>query len=197
MKQIQTYLTVESYFSSIKDGDHSTPNVSVVGDLGEEQYFYDGTAATSQSNPEFFAIVTAAGWNINKQNSVSKKELSFVSAGDLIKALSGNISLTSFNEFRYFTGVEIITKNMFSGCTSIEEITIPKSIKLIENGSFDSFPSGVKIKYEGSRSNIVFTEDMSFLATFYDSGKTTNHRIIGFNGNITSLRNAFEYIVIS
>ena len=70
MKQIELYANIEAYLDSFKRRDHYVPNVSQVGDVGEEVYLYDRVILTSESNPALFAIATGAGWNVSSESAV-------------------------------------------------------------------------------------------------------------------------------
>ena len=59
----------------------------------------------------------------------------------------GNTDIVTFNEFRYFTGINysnyVWDENWFSGCTNLREITIPKNVKnmVCNDGAFKNCTS--------------------------------------------------------
>ena len=54
---------------------------------------------------------------------------------------SGNTVIETFNEFRFFTGLESINSGSFEGCSSLKEITLPVLTK-IGDGAFTN--SGIE-----------------------------------------------------
>ena len=64
----------------------------------------------------------------------------------------GNTAITSFDEFQYFTGIEVVgsfgwgSAHGFSGCTSLRSIVLPKSAKSLCNGCFKDTRSLTSLK---------------------------------------------------
>lgn len=57
---------------------------------------------------------------------MSKGEVERVT--DVGSVFSNNTEITSFNEFKYFTGVTHLNDATFRGCTNLQEITIPQNV---------------------------------------------------------------------
>ena len=73
-------------------------------------------------------------WDTNGDGELSYVEAAAVSAiGDVFKS---NTAITSFDEFKYFTGVTTVPNMAFMGCTNLGSITLPANIGSIGNGSF-------------------------------------------------------------
>ncbi len=181
MKQIETYFRLGDYYESIENHKHAIMNVSKVGDIRNEEYYYDRIVLTSGSNLALYNIATGNGWNYTSNSGVTKSELSKLLWVDLIGCFSNNTALTTFDEFKYFTGVTYIPADLFEGCTGINEITIPKNVKTIEPGAFDSFPSSVKINYEGNFDDIDFSQISSCIIKY--SGLTSASTIFAVKKN--------------
>jgi hypothetical protein len=72
-----------------------------------------------------------------------------------------NTSITSFNEFQYFTGIVSLSGDTFSG-SSLTEITFPTSLKNMGFGTFRNLTNPVEITF-------LAPVDGSLDAPFYDS----------------------------
>ncbi len=203
MKHIETYLNVNSYINSIVEHDHALQNVSRTGNIKNEKYFYDRIVLTNESNPTLFSIATGNGWNYTSNSGVTKSELFNINLTDLTKAISGNTALTTFNEFAYFQNIAHIDRNLFSGCTSLREITVPKTVNLIQDGAFDDLPNDVLIKYDGDKQDIEIVDSFPRVIVEY-SGLTRDSYLfrrktqeMGFtNDYITVSGNGFETTIL-
>lgn len=73
------------------------------------------------------------------------------------KTFKGNTSIRTFDEFRFFTSIEVIGSN-FSGCTSLTSVMLPESLKQIGSYAFsDCALSTVTIpQYVSSIGNNAF-----------------------------------------
>lgn len=58
-------------------------------------------------------------------------------------ALSGNTTVTTFDELRYFTSIPSIYGNTFENCTNLESISLPKNL---ENIYYNAFTNCRKLK---------------------------------------------------
>ena len=75
-----------------------------------------------------------ANWDTNGDGKLSKDEASNVS--DIGKVFRNNTSITSFEEFQYFTGLTSIGSYAFQGCDNLTSITIPNSVTSIGDHAF-------------------------------------------------------------
>ena len=78
--------------------------------------------------------ICVANWDTDGDGELSEEEAAAVK--DLGTAFKGNVSLTSFNELEYFTGLTSISDSSFSKCSSITSIIIPNSVKTIGVSAF-------------------------------------------------------------
>jgi hypothetical protein len=90
-------------------------------------------------------------WDINGDGELAKQEADIVT--NLGEVFAGNTSITSFNELQYFTGLTSIERNIFSGCSSLNSITIPSSVNSIEYGAFAGCRSLISITVDANNSS--------------------------------------------
>jgi len=147
MKQIELYLSLNDYFNSIKNRDHSVMNVSQVGDVGEEEYRYDRVVITNETNPVLLSIAISAGWNYTFPDKVTLQELSMLSMDDIINNIAGNTALTNFDEFQYCTSIGLITNDMFSGCSSLASIVVPQTVSAAVADAFATCSPNIQVTY--------------------------------------------------
>lgn len=194
MKQIETYATLDSYLDSIQKNDHKIPNVSwVINDIENESYEYDRIAFKRSDNPELFSVIESNGWNHSMENEVSLKELGQIKWYELIEGIKGNTAITSFNEFKYFTGVTLITNETFSGCTNISEITLPESVTEIETGAFDSLSQDAKIHYNEKVPQTISSFTYDVIIKFENANSST----IFCSGTTDSIKTILDVIRVS
>lgn len=60
---------------------------------------------------------------------------------DIGTVFSGNTEITSFGEFEKFTGLTSVPDGAFRGCTNLMELTIPKTLTVIERSAFANVPA--------------------------------------------------------
>ena len=73
-------------------------------------------------------------WDSNGDNYLSKEEAAAVT--DLGEVFKGNRYIQTFNELKYFTGLTSIAYKAFSECKGLTTVTLPNTVKRIENGAF-------------------------------------------------------------
>lgn len=84
-------------------------------------------------------ICVNAGWDTDGDSKISKDEAAAVTSistesGSVFNNFEDNLNYTSFDEFKYFTGVTTIPATAFKW--SLHSITIPKNVTTIENNAF-------------------------------------------------------------
>ena len=84
-------------------------------------------------------ICVNAGWDTDGDNKISKDEAAAVTTistetGSIFNNFEDGLNYTSFDEFKYFTGVTTIPCNAFKW--SLGSITIPKNVTTIESNAF-------------------------------------------------------------
>ena len=130
-------------YTSATYGDYITylQNISKVNNV--PQLIIDaGKEYISFEDPEVQSILaTEYGDGVG----VTQSELA--SVNEILQLFKGNTNITSFNEFRYFTGINHSNVNWqadwFTGCTNLREVTIPKNVidMRSNNGCFSNCTS--------------------------------------------------------
>ena len=77
--------------------------------------------------------ICVANWDTNGDGELSYAEAAVSSIG---KTFKDNKEITSFDELQYFTGVDTIKASAFSGCKSLVSVTLPNTVKEIQQNAF-------------------------------------------------------------
>ena len=80
--------------------------------------------------------ICVANWDYNGDGELNEGEAAAVN--DLGQVFKGNTEIISFNELRFFTGLNSIGDYQFSGCSNLKEIMFPPNISSIGKGAFGS-----------------------------------------------------------
>lgn len=80
-------------------------------------------------------VGTETGWDTNNDRELSLAEAAAVTD---IGSYFNSDEITTFDEFRYFTGVTTIPSGAFNGCTALTSITFPESLTTIEMWAFQN-----------------------------------------------------------
>lgn len=75
-------------------------------------------------------------WDTNHDNQISYAEAAAVT--NIGAAFKNNTTITSFNEFQYFTGVTELPASAFYNCSSLTSIIIPSSVTTFKNSVFQN-----------------------------------------------------------
>ena len=91
-------------------------------------------------------------WDTDGDGSLSYAEAAAVKTiGTVFRY---NTSITSFDEFQYFTGLTSIGFKAFQGCTSLTSVMIPEGVTSIENEAFDNCTSLTSVTIPSSVTSI-------------------------------------------
>lgn len=82
--------------------------------------------------------ICVANWDTNHDGELSKAEAEAVTTLKVNSnsVFKGNETITSFDEFQYFTGLARIENSAFNGCKSLKSIIMPKQAQQIETVAF-------------------------------------------------------------
>lgn len=148
---------------------------------------------TSESNPAVLSVLYANGLCAN-EGYMSYTEAAAVT--DIGTIFQGNTEITSFDEFKYFTGVTELKINAFENCSSLREIIFPSSIQTINSSALSVGANGRIEKVDLSKSSSLTVTSSSFY------GLRTNVLILPSNiiktgsGSTMFGYGAFDNIVI-
>lgn len=218
MKYLKSYKTKEEYINAIKGGGntHSLPNVALIKDDDKKPY-YDVVRMSDNQFKDIWDRIKEKGWNYNTTSAITTQELALITSDEFNslneveptnmpgKAWKG---LKTFDEFKYFTGVESInaTKKSSSGnrvggfnaAKELESITLPSSLKEIGDFAFNmnghigsTYYQDTKLKYIYGGENVEKIGYSAFqccsaLTEFNLSDKLTDIGSLAFR-NCTSL----------
>ena len=88
------------------------------------------------ADPNVLQVLLDAGYDTDADGKISIEEAAAVT--DINNVFANNNNITTFNEFKYFTGITDTTKMsyIFWGCKNLREITLPESITHIRRAFF-------------------------------------------------------------
>ena len=96
--------------------------------------------AFEDPNVKAICVGTQTGWDTDHDGELSIEEAAAVTTltvgGTLV--FKGNTSITSFDELRYFTGLNEIEGESFRGCSNLKKITFPEGVTKIGSFAFDA-----------------------------------------------------------
>lgn len=112
--------------------------------------------ATEQSNAELIALARSQGWIAPDATEMTSIDAANVK--DLGTALQ-NSSLKHFDEFRHFSGVQELQPGTFAGSSSLESITVPRSVVTINYGAFADCPDLTSLNVDTANTHYDSRED--------------------------------------
>ena len=95
-------------------------------------------------------------WDTNGDGELSYAEAAAVTTVTSGSGFYSNKSITSFDEFKYFTGVTSIGGSAFEGCSSLTSITIPDGVTTINSYAFQLCSSLTSITIPSAVTSIGF-----------------------------------------
>ena len=126
--------------STEKEFEFTDPNIIITKKSNEKLYNILKSAGIITENGSGFGSLSIFDASLIHMSSFIDKE-----TGKSI--FMGNTELTTFNEFKYFTDSSVgakpgeydttIIENLFSGCTNLREITIPRNFVYCANNMFN------------------------------------------------------------
>ena len=81
------------------------------------------------------ARICIANWSSDGVG-VTKEDAAKVTTSMLKTTFRDNTLIKSFDELKFFTGLTYIYSNGFSGCSNLEALTLPPTVKTLEGGAF-------------------------------------------------------------
>ena len=93
--------------------------------------------------------ICVRNWDENHDGELSYSEAESISS--LNNIFTGNLSIISFEELKYFTGLREIGENAFKGCSNLWRIQLPENIEVIQSGAFNNCSSLEIVKFTGSQ----------------------------------------------
>lgn len=91
------------------------------------------------ADPAVKALLVAA-FDTNTDNEISFGEAAAVTSSDM-EGFFKNKSIHTFDEFRFFTGMDTVPFECFSGCSNLESLTFPSHATTIVSNAFDGCSS--------------------------------------------------------
>lgn len=88
-------------------------------------------------------------WDENHDGELSYSEAESISS--LNNVFTGNLSIISFEELKYFTELREISEDAFKGCSNLWRIQLPENIEVIKSGAFNNCSSLEIVKFTGSQ----------------------------------------------
>ena len=130
-----------------------------------------GLAATdviefADANVKAICVAATTGWDTNGDGELSKAEAAAVTSlkvdGAENTVFYNNTTITSFDEFQYFTGIETIESKAFYNCQSLKSIVLPNSItQIMSNGFYNC----KELEFVDLPENLLSISDLAFAYT--------------------------------
>ncbi len=157
--------------------------------------------------------ICVANFDTDGDGKVSMEEAAVVT--DIGTLFKGNTEITSFNEFKYFTGVTSVADSAFFKCSNLEIINFPSSITGIGMGAFTNtkvtrfdlskstvYDGGTSGRWNPIQTNVLYISlpncEMP-IASVWDVGlRPATGCVIRFNPNTKfNITNYHDYVSLS
>lgn len=137
---------------STESGETGTKEVSDKKNINRSRFLVvnnadsDVSFTASANNPNFIRFADdelkdalVAAFDTDSDRELSYDEAAAVtSPNDILSALGGNKSYSSFDEFQNFTGISSIPNKMFQNWIQLKSIVLPETIRTIGNYAFQN-----------------------------------------------------------
>ena len=160
MKYLKLFKTDVDYQNYIESDNCIKPNVSYAQDTDNLYYNprVDPIILTHESNPAVMDICYYQGWAASPDEMHKSEAEKVTDIGTAFQGLQGNThtygygtygygiddlteEFTSFDEFKYFTGVTSISESAFNDCSRLTSIVITDSVTSIGDYVFNGCSS--------------------------------------------------------
>ena len=111
-------------YKSAPGWDQLADKIFAIGDLSTQIIKFEDPSVKS---------ICVKSWDTNKDGELSRAEAAAVKE---IRSQFIGSNITSFDEFKYFTGVESIIDRAFEGLESLKSITLPDNLKKVPHNLF-------------------------------------------------------------
>ena len=126
--------------------------------------------------------ICVTNWDTNGDSELDKNEAAAVSS--LGSTFTGNTTITTFNELKYFTGLTKIDENAFKNCRTLQSVIVPANVKQIGKSAFYG---------DYALTNIVLPEGLEIIND-YGIGACTKLADIILPSTLTTIKTrAFYY----
>ena len=103
------------------------------GGTGNPGYLTSNIISFADANVKAICI---ANWDTDGDGELSIAEAAAVTSDQMGTTFSENKNITSFNELRFFTGLDRLRMDAFYNCTALQSITLPESLISIGTDCF-------------------------------------------------------------
>ncbi len=125
--------------------------------------------------------ICVANWDSDGDEELSEEEAAAVTS--IGNVFQNNTEITSFSEFKYFTGVTTIGEYALSGCTNLSTIEFPSSLTTISRYAL----------YNSGFTNLVFPDNVTSIGNSAVRNCTSLISVKTGNNSVSFGKNVFRY----